>query len=162
MDTCIGIDLAATLIKVAVFENGTGRLVSRTTLPTRDGEEVSKKSVWAAGVARLIEEFENPTRSVGHLGHISIYADGQRDVTGTPGSFEDAIWECTLEDRSEGRFTSTGKSIEAIEVGDRQAEAVWEKAVRDLAAGIASRFFRGNWVIGQGPTARPNWVWTRE
>jgi glucokinase len=55
-----------------------------------------------------------------------------------PGSLEDAIGNCTLAKRTNGKFTSTGQLIEAHRKGDRFATEVWLKSVKKLAIGIAS------------------------
>ena len=74
----------------------------------------------------------------GHLGHISLNPDGPLDIVGTPGSLEDLIGNCTLPDRSRGRFTSTLALVEAHLAGDAEATDVWLRAVYYLAAGITS------------------------
>jgi glucokinase len=74
----------------------------------------------------------------GHLGHISLDPTGAPDVARTPGSLEDAIGDCTVKARSDGRFTSTKKLVAASNAGDRDAQRVWRKSVQALAAGIAS------------------------
>lgn len=74
----------------------------------------------------------------GHLGHISLDADGSLDIVGTPGSLEDAIGDCTVARRSAGRFASTERLLAACLAGDPAAEAVWTRSVEQLAAGISS------------------------
>jgi glucokinase len=74
----------------------------------------------------------------GHFGHISLDPDGAPDVAQTPGSLEDAIGNCTVKARSNGRFASTKKLVAASNAGDRDARKVWRKSVQALAAGIAS------------------------
>jgi len=74
----------------------------------------------------------------GHLGHITIDVMGQRDIVNTPGSLENAVGECTLLERSDGRFSTTKQLLEARAAGDGFAQAVWAKSVRALAAGIVS------------------------
>ncbi len=74
----------------------------------------------------------------GHLGHISLDPAGAPDVARTPGSLEDAIGDCTVKARSDGRFASTEKLVAASNAGDRDAQKVWRKSVQALAAGIAS------------------------
>jgi glucokinase len=74
----------------------------------------------------------------GHLGHISLEADGPPDITGTPGSLEDAIGECTVADRSGGRFPTTERLVQAYLGGDGWAAEVWLRSVQRLACGIAS------------------------
>jgi glucokinase len=74
----------------------------------------------------------------GHLGHISLDPQGAPDITGTPGSLEDTIGDCTVQQRSRGRFASTRALVEACRLGDGEAERIWEKSVRALAAAVAS------------------------
>jgi glucokinase len=74
----------------------------------------------------------------GHLGHTCLNPLGEPDVTGMPGSLEDAIGECTLEKRSEGRFRSTRALIQAHLAGDQAASVVWLSSVYCLACAVAS------------------------
>jgi len=74
----------------------------------------------------------------GHLGHTSLDPEGGPDVTGTPGSLEDAIGNCTIKTRSAGRFESTLDLIRAYEQGDTFAAEVWLKSVRALGAATVS------------------------
>jgi glucokinase len=72
----------------------------------------------------------------GHLGHLSLNPDGDKDITGAPGSLEDVIGECTLLKRSGGRFASTEELVRAHLSGDEAASRVWLQSVKALAAGI--------------------------
>lgn len=72
----------------------------------------------------------------GHLGHVSLDPNGPADVTGTPGSIEMAIGNCTIEARTSGRFATTHELIAAHNAGDEGATAIWLKSVRDLAVAI--------------------------
>lgn len=72
----------------------------------------------------------------GHLGHTSLDPAGPQDVTGTPGSLEVAIGNCTIQERSQGRFATTHDLLAAHHAGDEGATAIWLKSVRDLAAAI--------------------------
>src|SRR5438552_3674320 len=74
----------------------------------------------------------------GHLGHICLNPHGTPDVTGTPGSLENAIGNCTIQARSHGRFESTDDLVAAHREGDRQATAIWLKSLRELACAIVS------------------------
>jgi glucokinase len=74
----------------------------------------------------------------GHLGHTCLDPDGAPDICSAPGSLEDAIGNCTIKQRSGGRFTTTHDLIAAHVAGDAAATAVWLKSVKALAAGIAS------------------------
>ena len=74
----------------------------------------------------------------GHLGHICLDAEGTLDIVNTPGSLEEAIGECSLPRRSEGRFERTSTLIEAYLSGDEFASAIWLRSVRYLACGMVS------------------------
>ncbi len=74
----------------------------------------------------------------GHLGHISLDIDGPPDVCGTPGSLEVLIGNCTISERSHGRFQTTHDLVTAHLAGDAEASLVWLRSVRALACAIAS------------------------
>jgi len=74
----------------------------------------------------------------GHLGHISLDPTGEKDIVNTPGSLELLIGNCTIEQRTQGRFKTTHALAAAHREGDREASAYWLKSVRDLACAIAS------------------------
>lgn len=74
----------------------------------------------------------------GHLGHVCLDTDAPPDITGAPGSLEDAIGNCTVSARTGGRFTSTHDLIAAHLTGDAKATHVWLRSVRALACGIVS------------------------
>jgi glucokinase len=71
----------------------------------------------------------------GHLGHVSLDPAGPGDIVGTPGSLEDAIGECSLARRTNGRYRSTAALLAS---SDPAAEPVWRDSIRALAAAIAS------------------------
>lgn len=74
----------------------------------------------------------------GHLGHLSLLADEAQDIVNTPGSLENAIGECTLWERSDGRFETTAALVAAYEAGEEAAREIWLRSVYLLACGIAS------------------------
>src|SRR5687768_2194761 len=74
----------------------------------------------------------------GHLGHMSLDPNGPPDCTGTPGALELAIGNCTIEQRSGGRFKTTHDLIAAHNAGDAAATKVWLASVKALAAAICS------------------------
>ena len=74
----------------------------------------------------------------GHLGHISLDPNGPTDIVGTPGSLEDAIGNCTVRQRTGGRFASTEQLVEAHRDGDPEATIVWLRSIHALAAGMVS------------------------
>jgi glucokinase len=74
----------------------------------------------------------------GHLGHICLEMDGERDIANTPGSLESMIGNYSLEARSGGRFRSTHELLDAHRRGDAQARRLWEISLEGLACGIIS------------------------
>ena len=74
----------------------------------------------------------------GHIGHICLNPNALPDVTGMPGSLEDAIGNCTIAQRTQGRFKTTHELVTAYLAGDADAAAIWLKSVHELACGIAS------------------------
>jgi glucokinase len=74
----------------------------------------------------------------GHLGHMSLDPNGPPDCTGTPGALELAIGNCTIEQRTAGRFKTTHDLIEAHKAGDKFASEAWLTSVKALAAAICS------------------------
>ena len=112
----------------------------------RLGIAVNKKNVvmltlgTGVGGAILIDgkPYQGAFNKAGHMGHMVINDEGDNDVTGMPGSLEDAIGNVTIEKRSKGKFTSTQLLIEAYQKGDAFAQKVWLSSVKKLAIGIAS------------------------
>lgn len=72
----------------------------------------------------------------GHLGHISLDPDGPLDITNTPGSLEDKIGDCTIEERTYGRFKSTRELVEEARAGDAAAEVWWAAVIKNLAVAL--------------------------
>lgn len=84
------------------------------------------------------EIYTGAFQKAGHLGHITVDWDGQPDITGMPGSLEDAIGNCTISQRSNGRYTDTLDLVQDVRNGDAEAKSIWLLAVRKLAIGISS------------------------
>jgi glucokinase len=74
----------------------------------------------------------------GHLGHITLDLDGPRDICRMPGSLEMMMGNCTIEQRSKGRFKTTHELVEAHQHGDAFASEVWLNSVRALGYAISS------------------------
>lgn len=74
----------------------------------------------------------------GHIGHTSIARDSFLGIVNTPGSIESAIGECTLEQRTYGKYKSTKELLEAHIAGDTFATWVWLNSVQALARSITS------------------------
>lgn len=74
----------------------------------------------------------------GNLGHMSLDTHGEPDVSGMPGSLENAIGNCTIKKRAEGKFPSTRTLVEAAQNGDEYAQTVWYNSIRKLACAVAA------------------------
>jgi glucokinase len=74
----------------------------------------------------------------GHLGHISLDPNGPPDCTGTPGALELAIGNCTIEQRSSGKFKTTHDLLAAHNAGNPDATKIWLASVKALAAAVCS------------------------
>lgn len=74
----------------------------------------------------------------GHLGHLCLDPDGAPGIMNTPGTLEQAMGDCTVAARTEGRFTTTRALVEAASAGDAVAGRVWRRSLRVLACAIAS------------------------
>ncbi len=92
------------------------------------------------GGALLIhgKPYQGAFTKAGHIGHMVINEEEPCDITGMPGSLEDCIGNCSVEQRSGGRFSSTHDLLEACRAGDGFAQTVWQQSVRRLAIGLAS------------------------
>jgi glucokinase len=92
----------------------------------------------------------------GHLGHTSLDGNSPADVCGTPGSLEVAIGNCTIEERTGGRFKSTHDLVAAHLAADAEASSYWNRSVRALARAVVSfiNLFDPEAVIIGGGIAR--------
>ncbi len=112
----------------------------------RFGAAKNKKNVvmltlgTGVGGAILIDgkPYQGAFNKAGHFGHMVIDDEGDCDVTGMPGSLEECIGNCTIEKRSNGKFSSTFYLLDAYKKGDLFAKEVWLKSVNQLAIGLAS------------------------
>ena len=127
---------------IPVLNDGHAALLGEAWLGAARGFQTVILLTLGTGVggAALVEGklLRGRTGKAGHFAHTSLGPDGPPDDCGCPSSLELAIGNCTLQRRSNGRFTDTGGMIEAIESGDAEAEAVWLKSVKGLAAAICS------------------------
>ncbi len=120
--------------------------ISAMLAESRFGVAQGKKNVimltlgTGVGGAILIDgkPYQGAFNKAGHLGHMVIDSDGRPDVTGIPGSLEDAIGNCTIEKRSEGKFQSTDKLLVAHRNGDKFASKVWLASIKKMAIALAS------------------------
>ena len=120
--------------------------VSAIMAEARFGVAKSRKNVamltlgTGVGGAILIDgkPYQGAFNKAGHIGHMVIDSNGVPDITGMPGSLEDAIGNCSIIKRSFGKFNSTQKLLEAFRNGDNFAAEVWLTSVKKLAIGLAS------------------------
>ncbi len=82
--------------------------------------------------------YQGAFQKAGHAGHVSVDHEGDQDITGIPGSLEDAIGNCTIKKRSLGKYDFTHDLIEDCKKGDYFAQWLWLSSVRKLSIAIAS------------------------
>lgn len=78
------------------------------------------------------------TGKAGHLGHSCLDPEGPPDICYMPGSLEVAMGNCTIRERSGGKFSTTHELIAAHLAGDAFATQVWLKSVKALACAIGT------------------------
>ena len=112
------------------------------------------------GGALLIngKPFQGSFNKAGHIGHTVVDSDKDCDITGMPGSLEDCIGNCTIEKRSNKKFSSTKDLIESCRRGDEFAKEVWLTSVKKLAIALASasNFISPDTIIVGGGIAEAN------
>ena len=112
------------------------------------------------GGALLINKqpYQGSFNKAGHIGHMVIDCNGDADVTNMPGSLEVCIGNCTVEKRSQGKFTSTQELLDAYRNKDEFAKQVWLVSVKKLAIGLASasNFISPDTIIVGGGIAEAN------
>ncbi len=128
--------------KTWVLNDAVAALMAEATLGSaRDRKNVVMLTLGTGvGGAILIDgkPYQGNFQKAGHIGHISLNCEDTSDITGMPGSLEDAIGNCTINRRSMGQFKDTHALLEAYRKGDHFAQWVWLTSVRKLAIAIAS------------------------
>jgi glucokinase len=74
----------------------------------------------------------------GHIGHMSLNPEGPVSIAGMPGAIEVMIGDCTVADRTNGRFRGTAALVAAYRANDRDATEIWLRSIRALACAVAS------------------------
>src|SRR4051812_43682771 len=74
----------------------------------------------------------------GHLGHATVDLNGKPTITGMPGGIEVMIGDCTLRERTGGRYPNTETLVAAHRAGDAEATRIWLRSVYALACAISS------------------------
>lgn len=123
-------DAHAALMAEASFGAGKGyRNIIMLTLGTGVG----------GGVIINGELHQGLLSRAGHLGHVMLNADSDaRDVTNMPASLEDAIGDCTISQRSFGKFSSTYNLLQAYKKGDILATYTWLQSIKKLAISLSA------------------------
>jgi glucokinase len=125
-----------------VLNDAVAALMAEATLGSaRDRRNVVMLTLGTGvGGAILIDgkPYQGSFQKAGHIGHISLNCEDHVDITGMPGSLEDAIGNCTIHKRSMGQFKDTHSLLEAYRKGDHFAKWVWLTSVRKLSIAIAS------------------------
>ena len=128
--------------KTYVLNDAVSALMAEATLGSaRDKKNVVMLTLGTGvGGALLIDgkPYQGSFQKAGHIGHISLNCENDTDITGIPGSLEDAIGNCTVEKRSHGKYKDTYSLLEAYRKGDHFARWVWLTSVRKLSIAIAS------------------------
>ncbi len=81
--------------------------------------------------------YQGAFNKAGHWGHTSVQSDGFADVTGMPGSIEEAIGNVSVERRSLGRFHSTQELLDGVMDNDPFAHWLWLTSVQQLSVTVA-------------------------
>jgi len=125
-----------------VLNDAVAALLAEARLGAAAGKKNVAMLTLGTGVGGAIlingQPYQGAFNKAGHIGHIVIDDEGEPDVTGMPGSLEDAIGNVTIAKRSDGRFLSTHELLDACKNDDVFAKEVWLKSVRKLAIGLAS------------------------
>jgi glucokinase len=128
--------------KTFVLNDAVSALMAEARLGVAKGKKNVVMLTLGTGVggAILIEgkPYQGAFNKAGHIGHMVIDSDGDQDITGMPGSLEDAVGNSSIEKRSLGKFHSTQQLLEAYHDGDYFAMQIWLTSVKKLSIGIAS------------------------
>ena len=128
--------------KTWVLNDAVAALMAEATLGIAQSQKNVVMLTLGTGVggALLIDgkPYQGSFQKAGHIGHISLNCENDTDITGIPGSLEDAIGNCTVEKRSHGKYKDTYSLLEAYRKGVHFARWVWLTSVRKLSIAIAS------------------------
>jgi len=126
---------------IPVFNDAQAALLGEVWLGTAQGVRNVVMLTLGTGVGGAAMVDGNILRGhigrAGHLGHVSLNPNGALDIVNTPGSLEDAIGECSLANRSGGKFSNTRDLVARYRQGDADAKAVWLNSINALAAAMA-------------------------
>ena len=69
---------------------------------------------------------------------MSLDPDGPVSITGMPGAIEVMFGDCTVAQRTGGKFASTATLVTAFRAGDAEAAHWWLASIRALGCAVAS------------------------
>lgn len=128
--------------KVHVLNDAVAALMAEAKFGAAKGIRHAVMLTLGTGVGGAIlidgKPYQGAFSKAGHIGHMVIDQSGDPDVTGMPGSLEECIGDCTIQKRSQGRYTSTKSLLEDLEAGNEFAKQIWYLSVKHLALGLAS------------------------
>jgi len=128
--------------KTWVLNDAVAALMAEVKIGAAKGKKNVVMLTLGTGVGGAIlingQPYQGAFGKAGHLGHMVINDEGDPDVTGMPGSLEDAIGNVTISRRSGGKYSSTHELLKALRNGDEEANKIWSASVRKLAIGLAS------------------------
>lgn len=107
------------------------------------------------GGAILIDgkPYQGAFNKAGHWGHTSVESAGFPDITGMPGSIEEAIGNVSVARRSQNRFKDTQELLDGVVDNDPFAQWLWLDSVQKLAvtmSGIGNALSPEVIVLGGG------------
>ena len=124
-----------------VLNDAVGALMAEAKLGVAKNRKNAVLITLGTGVGGAIlidgKPYQGSFQKAGHIGHITLDSEGEPDITGIPGSLEDAIGNATIQKRSLGKFMDTFELLDAYRRGDHFAREVWMLSVKKLAIGIA-------------------------
>jgi glucokinase len=127
--------------KTWVLNDAVSAMMAETTLGVAKGKQNVVLITLGTGVGGAIlidgKPYQGSFQKAGHIGHITLDHEGEPDVTGMPGSLEDAIGNATILKRSRGWYADTHSLIKDYKSGDLFAKEVWLTSVKKLAIGMA-------------------------
>ena len=116
-------------------------IAEATSGAAKNKQHVVMLTLWhGSGGAILIDgkPYQGAFNKAGHFGHMVIDENGDRDVTGIPGSLEDCIGNCTIEKEVTAGFLPRMICSSHSVTETHLQEKIWLRSVRQLAIGIAS------------------------
>lgn len=127
---------------VPILNDTHAALVAEAWLGAARGRRHAVMFTLGTGVGGAILIDGQPWRGAigraGHLGHATVDLDGSPTITGMPGGIEVMIGECSLRERTGGRYPNTEALVAAHRAGDAEATRLWLRSVYALACAVSS------------------------